>query len=147
MYRQKGTGRARAGSRRSPIRVGGGVAFGPKPRSYSIRLPRKVKRLSLKSLLSHKMSEKLIKVIEDFTVDSGKTKDLSIIATRLVDKDKRKRVLIIDKEPNKLNKQAGRNIPWLKYYNADLLNTRELYYATQLLLTESAAKLLNEKYS
>lgn len=147
MYRQKGTGRARAGSRRSPIRVGGGASFGPKPRSYSIRLPRKVKRLSLISLLSHKMSEKLIKVIEDFTVDSGKTKDLSIIATRLVDEDKRKRVLIIDKEPNKLNKQAGRNIPWLKYYNADLLNTRELYYATQLLLTESAAKLLNEKYS
>jgi large subunit ribosomal protein L4 len=93
------------------------------------------------------MSEKLVKVVEDFTVDSGKTKDLSIIATRLVDEDKRKRVLIIDKEPNKLNKQAGRNISWLKYYNADLLNTREIYYATQLLLTESAAKLLNEKYS
>jgi large subunit ribosomal protein L4 len=147
MYRQKGTGRARAGSRRSPIRVGGGAAFGPKPRSYSIRLPRKVKRLSLKSLLSNKMSEKLVKVVEDFTVDSGKTKDLSIIATRLVDEDKRKRVLIIDKEPNKLNKQAGRNISWLKYYSADLLNTRELYYATQLLLTESAVKLLNEKYS
>jgi large subunit ribosomal protein L4 len=146
-WRQKGTGRARAGSRRSPIWVGGGIAFGPKPRSYKIRLPKKIKRESVKSLLSLKMSESALKVVEDFTVETGKTRDFSALASRLVDIDRKRRVLIIDREPNRLNKRAGRNIPWLKYYNADLLNTKDLYHATQLILTESAVQLLNEKYS
>jgi large subunit ribosomal protein L4 len=146
-WRQKGTGRARAGSRQSPIWVGGGTTFGPKPRSYKIRLPKKIKRESVKSLLSQKMSESALKVVEDFTVESGKTRDFSAMASRLVDIDRKRRVLIIDREPNRLNKRAGRNIPWLKYYNADLLNTKDLYHATQLILTESAVQLLNEKYS
>ncbi|KPJ80064.1 MAG: 50S ribosomal protein L4 [Spirochaetes bacterium DG_61] len=146
-WRQKGTGRARAGSRQSPIWVGGGAAFGPKPRSYKIRLPKKMKRESVKSLLSLKMGESALKVVEDFTVESGKTRDFSALASRLVDIDRKRRVLIIDREPSRLNKRAGRNIPWLKYYNADLLNTKDLYHATQLILTESAVQLLNEKYS
>jgi large subunit ribosomal protein L4 len=146
-WRQKGTGRARAGSRQSPIWVGGGTTFGPKPRSYKIRLPKKIKRESVKSLLSLKMSESALKVVEDFTVESGKTRDFSVMASRLVDIDRKQRVLIIDREPNRLNRRAGRNIPWLKYYNADLLNTKDLYHATQLILTESAVQLLNEKYS
>jgi len=146
-WRQKGTGRARAGRRQSPIWVGGGIVFGPKPRDYSLRLPRKIKRLSVKSILSQKLSENALKVVEDFTVETGKTKDFTSIASRLVDNDKRQRVLIIDKEPNQLNKRAGRNIPWIRYYDADLLNTKELFYATQLILTESAVQLLNEKYS
>ncbi len=146
-WRQKGTGRARAGSRRSPIWTGGGAAFGPKPRSYKIQLPRKMKRESVKSLLSLKMNENTLKVVEDFTVESGKTRDFSALASRLVDIERKQRVLIIDREPNQLNKRAGRNIPWLKYHNADLLNTKDLYYATQLILTESAVQLLNEKYS
>jgi len=146
-WRQKGTGRARAGRRQSPIWVGGGIVFGPKPRDYSLRLPRKIKRLSVKSILSQKLSENALKVVEDFTVETGKTKDFTSIASRLVDNDKRQRVLIIDKEPNQLNKRAGRNIPWIRYYDADLLSTKELFYATQLILTESAVQLLNEKYS
>lgn len=146
-YKQKGTGRARAGSRRSPIRVGGGTTFGPKPRSYEVRLPKKFKKLSIKSLLSLKTNEDLLKIIEDFSIESGKTKDFFKIAEGLVDEEKRKRVLFIDKEPKPMNKRAGRNIRWLKYYDADLLSTRELYYATQLVLTESAVKSLNEQYS
>jgi large subunit ribosomal protein L4 len=146
-YRQKGTGRARAGTRKSPIWTGGGTTFGPKPRSYRIRLPKRVKRLSIVSLLSHKMKEKLIKVIEDFSVESGKTKDFSNIASQLVDNDKRERVLILDKEPVPITKRAGRNIPWVRYYDANLLNTKDLYYATQLIITESAVKLLNKKYA
>lgn len=146
-WRQKGTGRARAGSRQSPIWVGGGTVFGPKPRSYRVRLPKKFKRLSVKSLLSLKMNEHLLKVVENFTIESGKTKDFLLFLSKLVEDNKRIRVLIVDKEPNPLNKQAGRNIPWLKYYDADLMNTRDLFYATQLILTESAVKLLNEKYS
>jgi large subunit ribosomal protein L4 len=146
-WRQKGTGRARAGTKQSPIWVGGGVTFGPKPRDYSVRLPKKVKRLSVRSLLSLKMSENALKIVEDFTVESGKTKDFSSIAARLVDRDKRQRVLIIDRDPKELNRRAGQNVPWVRYYNADLLSTKELFYATQLILTESAVKLLNDKYS
>jgi large subunit ribosomal protein L4 len=146
-WRQKGTGRARAGTKQSPIWVGGGITFGPKPRDYSVRLPKKVKRLSVRSLLSLKMSEDALKIVEDFTVESGKTKDFSSIAAKLVDGDKRQRVLIIDRDPKELNRRAGQNIPWIRYFNADLLSTRELFYATQLILTESAVKLLNDKYS
>ncbi len=148
LYKQKGTGKARAGSRRSPIRVGGGIAFGPKPRSYSERVSRKLKRLGVVSVLSHKMNEKLIKVIEDFSVDSGKTKDFSLIASALAgSENKRKRVLILDKEPKPMNKRAGRNIPWVTYHDANLISIKELLYANQLLITESAAQLLNQKYS
>ena len=68
-------------------------------------------------------------------------------AEKLIDDANKKRVLIIDNEPKTENKLAGRNIPWLKYSDAALLNTKELYYATQVVLTESAVKLLNEKYS
>jgi len=147
LYRQKGTGRARAGSRRSPIRVGGGVAFGPKPRSYRINLPKKVKRLSIRSLLSLKNSDKTLKVVEDFSIDSGKTGDFCRIAENLVDKNKRMKVLVIDRDRNPMNRRAGRNIPWISYYDAHLLKSYDLYYATQLILTESAVKALNEKYS
>jgi len=146
-YKQKGTGRARAGTRRSPVRVGGGITFGPKPRSYRVSLPKKIKKLSVRSLLSLKRNTELLKVVEDFSIKSAKTKDFNKVAVNITDDKKRKRVLIIDEGPKTENKQAGRNIPWLKYYDAALLNTRELFYATQVLLTESAVKLLNEKYS
>jgi large subunit ribosomal protein L4 len=146
-YRQKGTGRARAGTRKSPIWTGGGVAFGPKPRSYRVRLPRKMKQLSVRSILSMKNSENSIKVVEDFSIESGKTRDFYSIATSLVDEDKRRRVLFIDTDRDDMNRKAGRNIPWLNYFDAVLLNTRDLFYATQLVLTESAVKVLNEKYA
>jgi large subunit ribosomal protein L4 len=148
LYRQKGTGRARAGSRRSPIRVGGGIVFGPKPRSYRERVSRKLKKLGVVSVLSYKMNEQLIKVIEDFSVDSGKTKDFSLIASTLAGTENRgKRVLILDREPKPVTKRAGRNIPWVTYHDANLISLKDLFYANQLLITESAAQLLNEKYS
>ena len=146
-YRQKGTGRARAGTRKSPIWTGGGAAFGPKPRSYRVRLPRKMKQLSVRSILSMKNSENSLKVVEDFSIESGKTRDFYSIATSLVDEDKRRRVLFIDTDRDDMNRKAGRNIPWLNYFDAVLLNTRDLFYATQLVLTESAVKVLNEKYA
>jgi large subunit ribosomal protein L4 len=146
-WRQKGTGRARAGSKRSPLWSGGGIVFGPKPRDYGVRLMRKVKKLSIKSVLSMKAKDNTLKVMEDFAVESGKTKDFGAMAERLVEGDRRRRVLIVDRELKPLNRRAGRNIPWLKYYGADLLNTRDLFYATQLILTESAVHALNEKYS
>ncbi len=146
-WRQKGTGRARAGSKRSPLWKGGGIVFGPKPRDYGVRLMRKVKKLSIKSVLSMKAKDNALKVLEDFSVESGKTKDFGAMAERLVEGERRRRVLIVDKELKPLNRRAGHNIPWIKYYGADLLNTRDLFYATQLILTESAVHALNEKYS
>jgi len=146
-WRQKGTGRARAGSRKSPIWVGGGVTFGPRPRNYRIALPKKMKELSVRSLLSMKTGLNLLKVVEDFSIESGKTRDFYAAAVNLVEENKRKKVLIIDKDRNPLNRRAGRNIFWLSYYDADVLNTKDLYYATQIIITESAVKLLNEKYA
>ncbi len=146
-YRQKGTGRARAGTRRSPIWTGGGTTFGPKPRSYRIKLQRKMKRLSIRSLLSMKTGEQLLKVVEDFSIDSGKTRDFQKIALSLVDEKNRGRVLFVDNDRDPLTRRAGRNIPWIQYFEANLLNTKDLYYATQLILTKSAVKLLNEKYA
>ncbi len=146
-YRQKGTGRARAGTRRSPLWTGGGIVFGPKPRSYRVSLPGKMKKLSIRSILSMKNSESALKVVEDFVIDSGKTKEFYAVASNLVDEDKRHRVLFIDTDRNEMNRRAGRNISWLDYFDAALLNTRDLYFATQLVLTESAVKVLNEKYA
>ncbi|UCB46887.1 MAG: 50S ribosomal protein L4 [Spirochaetota bacterium] len=146
LYRQKGTGRARAGSRRSPIRVGGGVAFGPKAKSYRIRIAKKVRRLSVRSLLSLKVKENLLKVVEDFDLKDGKTREFLPIAKNLVDDDKRRYVLLVDDKKKELVSRAGRNIPWIKYYAAELLTTRDLFYATQLVLTTGAVKLLNERY-
>ncbi len=146
-WRQKGTGRARAGSRRSPIWVGGGIVFGPKPRSYKIKVPKKMKRLSLRSVLSLKAQNQQLKVVEDFRVESGKTRDFFRIATSLIEEEARKRVIFINGDTDELTKRAGRNIPWIKIFNANLLNTKDLFYADKLLLTESAVKLLNEKYS
>ncbi|MFW6138983.1 MAG: 50S ribosomal protein L4 [Spirochaetota bacterium] len=145
-WRQKGTGRARAGSRQSPIWTGGGITFGPKPRDFDIKLPRKVKRLSIKSLLSMKAAENILKVVEDFEVKSGKTGDLHDIAVKLSGQNQREKVLIVDHKKNCETSRAGRNIPWLKYFQADGLNTKDLYYSTQVIMTESAVKLLNEKY-
>jgi large subunit ribosomal protein L4 len=146
-YRQKGTGRARAGTRKSPIWTGGGVTFGPKPRSYRVRLPRKMKQLSVRSILSLKNSEDLLKVVEDFSIESGKTKDFFSIATTLVEADRRRRVLFIDTDRDEMSRRAVRNIPWVDYFDAALLNTKDLFYATQLVITESAVKALNKKYA
>jgi large subunit ribosomal protein L4 len=146
-YRQKGTGRARAGTRKSPIWTGGGVTFGPKPRSYRVRLPRKMKQLSVRSILSLKNKENLLKVVEDFSIESGKTKEFFSIATTLVEAERRQRVLLIDTDRDEMSRRAVRNIPWVHYFDAALLNTKDLFYATQLVITESAVKALNKKYA
>jgi large subunit ribosomal protein L4 len=145
-YRQKGTGRARAGTRRSPLWTGGGVTFGPKPRSYRINLPKKMKQLGIKSALSLKAREDSLKVVEDFSIDSGKTKEFSALAAHLVDTGRRRKVLFVANGRDEFTRRAGRNIPWLMYYDAGLLNVKDLYYASQLVMTQGAVQLLNEKY-
>jgi large subunit ribosomal protein L4 len=142
-WRQKGTGRARAGTYQSPVRVGGGVAFGPRPRDYSYKLPRKMKRAAMMSLLSQKTASDDLIVVEDFNVESGKTKELAAILGTLTGAEKT--VLIISDE-DQMIKRAGRNIPWMSYLSYNRLRAHDLFYGKKIVVTESAAKALNEFY-
>ncbi|MDA3851373.1 MAG: 50S ribosomal protein L4 [Spirochaetaceae bacterium] len=143
-WRQKGTGRARAGHKRSPIWRGGGVAFGPTPRDYSYSLPKKVKRLAFKSILSLKaQDENRFKVVEDFTVDTGKTKDLAGILKNLVSNE---RTVMILKDDDKMVRRAGKNIPNLDILSYNRLNAHDLFYGKNVLVLESAALQLNQFY-
>lgn len=140
-WRQKGTGRARAGTFQSPVRVGGGVAFGPIPRSYRYAMPRKAKRLAIRSILSRHMSEGTLRIVEDFTVASGKTKDMVAILASVVTPD---RVVLVYKDSDEMSKRAGRNIPWLRTLACNRLNAHDLFYAKTVLLTESAAVAMGD---
>jgi large subunit ribosomal protein L4 len=142
-WRQKGTGRARSGDKKSPVWVGGGVAFGPQPRDYSYNVPKKMKRMAYKSILSLKNKEECIKVVEDFSVDSGKTKDLVQILANLVPND---RAVIILSDEDKTIKRAGSNIPWLKYLSYNRLRAHDLFYSKNILILEKAVAGLNDFY-
>ena len=141
-WRQKGTGRARAGTTRSPLWVGGGVVFGPRVRSYRTDLPQKVKKAAYRSLFSLKQKEGSLKVLEDINVD-GKTKEMAAIGKAL---EINKGVLITDNEDNLL-KRAIRNIPWFTYNNVKRISSRDIFYSKEIVITESAVKFLNEQYA
>lgn len=143
MYRQKGTGNARAGSVKSPVRVGGGTVFGPKPRDYSYKLPKKAKHLAYRSILSLKLKENALKVVEDFTVETGKTRDLAAILKTVG--ESRRTVLVLGDDDAKV-KQAGRNLPWLTFLSANRLRAHDLFYGKNLIVLESAVKSLNDIY-
>lgn len=142
-WRQKGTGRARSGTKQSPVWVGGGVAFGPRPRDYGYRLPKKVKRLAFRSLLSMKTKDDSLKVVEDFSVESGKTKDLISILKNLVGEGK---TVIILKDNDALLKRAGGNIPGVSFLSYDRLRAHDLFYGRNVLVLETAAQKLGEFY-
>lgn len=143
-YKQKGTGNARAGDKKSPIWVGGGTIFGPKPRDYSYTLPKKMKRLAMKSLLSLSVLEDRLAVVEDFTIENGKTKELAGILQNFV-KDNKRTVLIL-KDDDVMMRRAARNIPYLRVLSYNRLSAKELLYGRKVLMLESAAKNLNEFY-
>lgn len=142
-YKQKGTGRARRGDKKSPLMVGGGVVFGPKPRDFSFTMPKKAKRLALKSILSLKAQSDILKVVEDFTVESGKTKDLVKILNNFGEQE---RTVVILKDNDAKVKQAGRNIPWLTFLSYDNLTAHDLFYGRRVLVMEGAAKNLGAFY-
>jgi large subunit ribosomal protein L4 len=146
-YSQKGTGRARQGDYKSPVYVGGGTAFGPKPRDFSFTLPKKVKRLAMKSILSLKAQDGSMQVVEDFTVETGKTGDLvKKIGTLASQKDATRTVVIL-KDDDAAVKRAGRNIPWLSFLSYNRLRAHDLFYGRKVIVLESAAKGLNEFYA
>ena len=143
-WRQKGTGRARAGTLQSPVRVGGGVAFGPQPRDYSYKMPRKAKRLAMKSLLSSKAKSGELVIVEDFEVSDGKTKTLAKVLSPLTG-NKRSVFIVGGDEP--VVKRAGRNIPWCTVLSFNRLRAHDLFYSQAVVITESAAKALGEMYA
>ncbi|MDR2792953.1 MAG: 50S ribosomal protein L4 [Treponema sp.] len=142
-YKQKGTGRARRGDKKSPIVVGGGVVFGPKPRDYSYAMPKKAKRLALKTILSLKAQSDMLKVVEDFSIVSGKTKDLLKILTNFTAGE---RTVIVLKDDDPFVKRAAANIPWLMYLSYNRLNAHDLFYARNVIALETAVKNLNGFY-
>lgn len=142
-WRQKGTGHARAGDKKSPIWVGGGTIFGPQPRDFHTHLPRKMKRSAMRSILSKKAQGEGLKVVEDFSVETGKTKDLVTLLKNLV-KDERT-VIVLHGEDSML-RRAGRNVPWLKVQAYNRLSAHELFYSRNVVMTESAVSKLNEFY-
>ncbi len=142
-YKQKGTGHARRGDKKSPITRGGGTMFGPKPRDFSFALPKKVKRLAMKSILSLQAQSDRMTVVEDFTVDSGKTKDLVKILNNFA---KDERTVIILKDDDAKIRQAGRNIPALSFLSFNRLRAHDLFYGRKVIMLESAAKNLSEFY-
>jgi large subunit ribosomal protein L4 len=143
-FKQKGTGNARRGDKKSPVMVGGGTIFGPKPRDYSYTLPKKVKRLAMKSLLSLSVQEERLVVVEDFTSENGKTKELVGILKNFVEDGKR--TVLIMKNDDTMLRRAARNIPYLHVLAYDKLSAKELLYGKKVVMLETAAKNLNEFY-
>jgi large subunit ribosomal protein L4 len=142
-YKQKGTGRARRGDKKSPVMVGGGTIFGPKPRDFSYTIPKKVKRLAIKSILSLKIQSDMLKIVEDFSVESGKTRDLAGLLNNFGGPE---RTVVILKDDDSQVKRAGANIPWLSFLSYKRLRAHDLFYGRRVILMESAAKNLNEFY-
>jgi large subunit ribosomal protein L4 len=143
-YKQKGTGMARRGSIRSPLLKGGGTVFGPKPRTYTIKLTKKAKRLARKSALSLKASAEAIMVIEDFTFESPKTKQISDILLALELNGKKVMILTADTDMNVYI--SARNIPGVSVFEAYKPTTYEIMNADVVLFQKSAIPVLESTF-
>jgi large subunit ribosomal protein L4 len=143
LYKQKGTGGARAGSIKSPLFNGGGRVFGPQPRDYSFKLNKKLKSLARKSALSYKAKDNSILVLEDFNFDSIKTKNyIKMEADLNVTNDKT--LLVLAAAENNNVYLSSRNLKKTKVISVEQLNTYDVLNAGKLLLTSGALKTLEE---
>ncbi|GGD03470.1 50S ribosomal protein L4 [Thalassobacillus devorans] len=140
-WRQKGTGRARQGSIRSPQWVGGGTVFGPTPRSYSYKLPKKVRRLALRSALSTKANEENVVVLEALSFDAPKTKEAVNVLKAL---DVNTKALIVTADEDENVTRSTNNIPNAKTITVDQLNVLDLLAHDKLILTKEAAEKAGE---
>jgi len=139
-YRQKGTGNARQGSRRSPQFVGGGVSMGPRPRDYSYRLPKSARRAALKSALSARLKEENLLIVDRFDLEAPRTKEVKAFLDRLGSKS----ALIVDVDNGNLRLSA-RNLPKSKYLVADGLNVYDILGHEKLVLTQAALEPIINK--
>ena len=140
-WKQKGTGRARAGSTRSPIWVGGGITFGPSPRDYSVKVNRKVRRLALKSVLSSKVKEDKLKVLDKLSLESIQTKGMIEVLNNLNITGK---IMIILPENNETVALSAKNIPGVTVTTVNHASVYELMVFNTLVMTADAVKLYEE---
>ncbi|KKB35859.1 50S ribosomal protein L4 [Bacillus thermotolerans] len=140
-WRQKGTGRARQGSIRSPQWRGGGTVFGPVPRSYSYKLPKKVRRLAIKSALSSKVAEQNILVLESLSFDTPKTKEFASVLKNLSVDSK---ALVVTDVLNENVALSARNIPGVTVVAADGINVLDVVGHDKLIITKAAVEKVEE---
>ena len=140
-WRQKGTGRARSGSTRSPLWVGGGTVFGPQPRSYAFRMPKKQRRLAIKCALSDKVASGDFIVLDDLQFDAPKTKS---VVKMLGDFGVDAKSLIITLDENENVELSSRNIPGVKAINTMGLNVYDILNHTKLFITKAAIEKIEE---
>ena len=143
-YRQKGTGRARQGTVTAPHYRGGGVVFGPHPRSYEQRLPRKMKRLALRGALTAKLVDEQVKVIDTFGLDAIRTKDLAGVLSALAANG---RVLVVSPARDQNLELSARNLPTVDVILADSLNVVDLIKADLVLIEQPALARMQEVYA
>lgn len=140
-WRQKGTGRARVGSIRSPLWRGGGIVFGPKPRDYRYSLPKKMRRLALKSALSSKVLEGNLIVLDELTMERPKTKDMVSVLRALRADNK---ALVVTAGRNENVEKSARNIPGVKPLTASGLNVYDILNHDKLVITKDAVAVVEE---
>ncbi|MBO0477227.1 50S ribosomal protein L4 [Vagococcus sp. DIV0080] len=140
-WRQKGTGRARQGSIRSPQWRGGGIVFGPTPRSYSYKLPKKVRRLAIKSVLSEKVAENKLVVVEGLSFDAPKTKEFKQVLTNLSVDTK---VLVVLESGNDFAALSGRNLPNVSIVESNNVSVLDVVSADKMLITKAALTHVEE---
>ncbi|MGN7611632.1 50S ribosomal protein L4 [Magnetococcales bacterium HHB-1] len=143
-YRQKGTGNARQGTIRAPQFRGGGVVFGPHPRDFSIKMPKKLRRLALLNALSSKAQEGALVVVRNFGLDRIKTKDM---VARLKNLEVKGSALILTTKSDATLLLSVRNIPGVDVLHTDGLNVYDILWHETLIVTEAALKHLEEKYA
>lgn len=142
MFRQKGTGNARHGTKKAPIFAGGGVAFGPRPRSYAKNVPKKVRKLALQRVLGERIAEEAIHVVDSFSIADGKTKSFISEVRGITDAAK---VLVVSKEFDAKTLLAHRNIPGAMCLPAHEVSIEELLYHDAIILTNDALEILAER--
>ncbi|MCY1692645.1 50S ribosomal protein L4 [Exiguobacterium sp. SL14] len=140
-WKQKGTGRARQGSIRSPQWVGGGTVFGPTPRSYAYKLPKKVRRLALRSALSSKVANNEFIVLEGLTIDAPKTKDMIAVFVAL---SIERKVLVVTADYNESVVLSTRNIPGVTVVDAAGVNVLDLVAHDKVIITKDAVARVEE---
>ncbi len=160
-WRQKGTGRARAGSVKSPIWRGGGTVFGPKIKDYGYSLPKKVKQLSIRSILSKRHKEKRLQVIDNVIVKKGETKEVreqlfsmslmkndfgELKNNKLRKKMRNYNLTIITDDDKSLLRRSCRNLPWVKCLNYNRLNSYDLFYSHEIMIEAGVLSKLEDLY-
>jgi large subunit ribosomal protein L4 len=140
-WRQKGTGRARQGTIRAPQWVGGGTVFGPTPRSYSYKLPKKVRRLAIKSALSTKVQDNNVVVLEDLKFDAPKTKEMASVLANFSSASK---ALVVTADYNEYAALSARNLPGVTLITADGVNVLDVLNHDKLFMTKDAVEKVEE---